>query len=157
VNFQWFPSNFHIYPHQSEDAPHLFGNLVPCSFLTSCLCSFSYLSCGDVICATFAVYLVACTTNGIVDGSGLPLIIFCALGFELSCSFFTLKPKTSPSSTLFFLLWTFFSEFIIAFFLFSNVVYISSLILLILVSGFYGFFFWWTNKYQKIFANTKAD
>jgi len=71
-----------------------FGNLVSCSLLTSWLCSFNYLSYGDVICGTsclyslccvscgvviygiFVVYLVACTIVGIVDGSIMLLIIF---------------------------------------------------------------------------------
>jgi hypothetical protein len=41
--------------------------------------------------------------------------------------------------------------------LFSSVVYISSLVLLTLASGFCGLSFWCTNKYWKIFANTKAN
>jgi hypothetical protein len=74
-----------------------FGNLVSCSLLTSWLCSFNYLSYGDVICGTsclyslccvscgvviygiFVVYLVACTIVGIVDGSIILFIIFNAL------------------------------------------------------------------------------
>jgi hypothetical protein len=157
-------------------------NHVSCSLLTSCLCSLSCLSngnviygisylyfficlsCGDVICGTFVVYLIVCTIVGIARtivgityGSTLPLIIFCAFTYVLSCSFFTFKLEAHPSSTLLFLLRTLLGEFVATFFLFSNVVYISSLILLTLVDGFCGFSFWCTNIYQKIFANTKAN
>jgi hypothetical protein len=73
------------------------------------------------------------TTFTIVDtanGSTLPFIIFYALGFVLSYSLFTPKPKAPPSSTLLFLLRTLLGEFSGIFFLFSNVVYISSLVFL---------------------------
>jgi len=118
-----------------------FKNLVSCSPLTSCLYSLSSFSRGNVICGIFIVYLVACTTIGTVNGSILPLIIFCALTFVLSCSFFTFEPKVPPSSTLFFLLRALLGESVAAFFLFFNVVCISSLVLLTLVDGFYGFSF----------------
>ncbi len=83
--------------------------LVSCSFLTSQLHSLSYLSCGDIICGTyclssfgcpsygyvicgaFVVYLATCAIVGTIDGSTLPLIIFCALTLKFSCSFFTPK------------------------------------------------------------------
>jgi hypothetical protein len=58
---------------------------------------------------------------------------------------------------LFFLLKTFLKFFVTTFFLFSSVVFISSLVLSTLVGGFYEFSFLCTNKYRKIFANTKAD
>ncbi len=121
-----------------------FGNPVSCSPLTfylcslnclsngdviygiSCLYSFSCLSCVDVICGTFVLYLVVCTIVGIVDGSILPLIIFCTFTYVLSCSFFTPKLEAPPSLTLLFLLKIILGEFVATFFLFSNVVYISS-------------------------------
>jgi len=63
---------------------------------TPCFCSLSYLSYGVVICGTFVVYMVACTTIGtthtivwIVDGFTLPLVIFYALAFALSYFVFT--------------------------------------------------------------------
>jgi hypothetical protein len=95
-----------------------FGNLMSCSFLTSwlyslnyfsygdvicgtsCLNSLSYPSCGDVICGTYVIYLAVCTTIsithtivGTIDGSILPLIIFCALTFLLSFPFSFLSLK----------------------------------------------------------------
>jgi hypothetical protein len=76
--------------------------------------SFIYLSCGVVIFGTFEVCLVAYTIVGTtltivgnVDGSILPLIIFCALTFVLSCSLYILEHEAPPSSTMFFLLQTF--------------------------------------------------
>jgi hypothetical protein len=99
-------------------------NLVSCTLLTSCLYSFnclSYgdliygtfclysfngLSCGNVICGTFVIYLatstIISTTHtivGTIDGSTLPFIIFYALAFVLSCSFFILESEALPSST----------------------------------------------------------
>jgi hypothetical protein len=71
----------------------------------------------------------------------VPFIIFCAFESMLSFSLFTPKLEAPPSSTLFFLLRTFFGEFVATFFLFFSVIYISSLILLTLVSGFYGLSF----------------
>ncbi len=135
-----------------------FGNLVSCSLLTSWFCSFSCLSYGDVIYGTFClyslsyvsygvviygifeVYLTTCTIVSTIDGSTLPLIIFCAFRFVFFCSLFNPKPKASPSSTLLFFLRTL-GKSVAAFFMFSNVTYISSLILLTLVGGFYGFSF----------------
>ncbi len=83
----------------------------------------------------FVVCLVAYTIVGTTHttiysayGSTLPLIIFLALKYMLSCSFFTYEPKALPSSTMFFLLIIFLGESIIAFKLFSNAIYISSLI-----------------------------
>jgi hypothetical protein len=106
-------------------------NLMSCSLLTpwlyslscpsygdvicgiSCLCSLTCLFYGDVICGISIVCLTTCTTIsttlttiGIVDGSTLPFIIFCALKFVLFCSLFTLEPKAPPYSTLFFFLKT---------------------------------------------------
>jgi hypothetical protein len=81
------------------------------------------------------------TIVGTVDGSTLPLIIFCAPTFVLSCSLFTLELEAPPSSTLFFLLQAFFGEFVTTFFLFSSVVYIFSLILLTFARGLCGFSF----------------
>ncbi len=140
--------------------------LMSCTLLTSCLyslnclsygdviCGTSYLyslnclSCGDVIYDTFVIYMAAYTTFGttrtivgITNGSTLPLIIFYAFVYVLSCSLFILESKVLPSSTLFFFLKAILGEFAITFFLFSNVVYISSLVLLTLVGGFYGFSF----------------
>jgi hypothetical protein len=127
---------------------------VSCSFLTSylyplncfscedvicgtfCFCSFSYSSCGDVIYGTFVVYLATCTTIGIahtivgtINGSTLPLMIFCVFAFMFSYSLFTPEHETFPSSTILFLLKAFLAEFVAAFFLFSIVVYIFSLVL----------------------------
>ncbi len=141
-------------------------NLVSCSSLTSWLCSlnclsygdviygtsyfysFACLSCGDVICDTFVICLVACTTVGTTcttigteDGSTLPLIIFYAHTYVLSCSLFNLEPEALPSSTLFFLLIALLGESIATFFIFSNAIYISSLVILTLTNGFYGFSF----------------
>jgi hypothetical protein len=100
------------------------------------------------MCGIVAIFLTAytivgtgLTIIGTANGSTLPLIIFCALKFVLSCSLCTFKPKALPSSTLFFLLKTLIGESVIAFFMFSNVVYISSLVFKTLVSGFYGFSF----------------
>ncbi len=138
-----------------------FGNLMSCSFLThwlfslscpsygdviygiSCLCSLGCLFCGDVICGIVVVYLTACTIInialtivGTVDGSTLPLIIFCAFKYVLSYSLFIFKPKAPPSSTLFFFLRALFGKYVAAFFILSNVVYISSLVLLTLAQWF---------------------
>ncbi len=143
-----------------------FENLVSCSLLASWLYSFNYLSCEDAICCTlglcslncvscgvgiygiFVVYLATyatigttLTNVGTTNGSTLPLIIFYALKFMISCSLFTPKPKASPSSTLFFLLKALLGKFVATFFIFSNLVYISSLVLKTLVGGFYGFSF----------------
>ncbi len=85
--------------------------------------------------------LTTYTIVGIADGSTLPLIIFYALKYVLSCSLFTPKPKTPPFSTLFFLLKALLGESIVAFFLFSNVFCISSLVLLTLANVFYGLSF----------------
>ncbi len=123
-----------------------FGNLVSCTLLTSCLCSLNCLCYGDVIygtsylyslnclsygdvnCGTFVVYVatytIVGTTHtivGITYGSTLPLIIFCALVYVLSCSLFILEFKALPSSTLFFFLKELLRESTIAFFMFSNV------------------------------------
>jgi len=123
-------------------------NLVSCSFLTSCPCSLSCPSYKNVICGTFAIYLVtctifgiACTTIGTANGSILPFITFCALVYVLSCSLFISKPKSIPFSILFFLLKALLGESVVTFFLFSNVVYISSLVFKTLADGFYGFSF----------------
>ncbi len=87
-------------------------NLVSCPFFIFFLCSLSCLSYGDVICSTSCfcsliclsyghviygtsvVYLAACTIVGTActmigttNGSTLPLIIFYAFTFILSCSF----------------------------------------------------------------------
>jgi len=43
------------------------------------------------------------------------------------------------------------------FFPFSSAIYISSLVILTLADGFCGLSFWCTNRYWKIFANTKAN
>ncbi len=143
-----------------------FGNLISCSPLTFYLCSLNYLSCGNVICGTSCIYSLNClsyrdviygiyvvcltvrtivgiahTIVGTVDGSILPLIIFCALTFVLSYSFFTLEHETPPSSILFFLLKALIGDFGATFFLFFDVVCSSSLILLTLVRGFCGFSF----------------
>jgi hypothetical protein len=140
-----------------------FRNLMSCSLLTPwlcslccvsfsdviygifCLCCLSCLSCGNVTYGTVIGYLIALTIVGTANGSILPLIIFYALKFVLSCSLFTPKTKAPPSWTLFFLLRAFIGEFATTFFLFSNVVYISSLVLLTLANGFYGFSFWCIN------------
>jgi hypothetical protein len=135
-----FPLNFlALFPQLPR------GNVI---YGTFCLYSFSCISCGVVIYVTFEVCLVAYTTInntltivGIVDGSTLPLIIFCARKFVLSYSLFTLELEAPPSSTLFFLLQTFLGEFVTTFFLFSSVVYISSLILLTFARGLCGFSF----------------
>jgi hypothetical protein len=139
-------------------------SLVSCSLLTSCLYSLNYPSCGNVICGTYVVYLTTCTTIstthttiGTTNGSTLPLIIFCALTSMFSYSFFTLKLEAPPSSTLFFFLRILLGKFTPTFFLFSSDVYIFSVVLLTLFGGFYGFSFLCTNKYWKIFANTKAN
>jgi hypothetical protein len=82
-----------------------------------------------------------CTTIGTEDGSTLPLIIFYAHTYVLSCSLFNLEPEALPSSTLFFLLIALLGESIATFFIFSNAIYISSLVILTLTNGFYGFSF----------------
>ncbi len=76
-----------------------------------------------------------------LHGSTLPFIIFCALRFVLSYSFFTPELENFISSTLFFLFKALLGEFVIAFFLFSIVIYISSLVLFTLVGVFCGFSF----------------
>jgi hypothetical protein len=86
-------------------------------------------------------FSIAFTIVSTVNGSTLPLIIFCAFKFVLYYSFVTLEPKVPPSSTLFFFLRTFLGESTVAFFLFSNAIYISSLVLLALVGGFCGLSF----------------
>ncbi len=110
-------------------------NLVSCPPLTFYFCSLSYLSCGDVICGTSEVCLTTCITIGTINHSTLPLTIFCALTFVVSCPLFTHEPEAPPSN-LFFFLKALLGESVIAFFLFSSVVYISSLVLLTLVGGF---------------------
>jgi hypothetical protein len=112
------------------------------------LCSLGYISCGDVICGIVVVCLTTWTIGGIAltivgttNGSSLPLIIFCALKFVLTCSLFTPKPKFHPSSILFFLLRALLGEFATTFFLFFSVLYISSLVLKTLVGGFFGLSF----------------
>jgi hypothetical protein len=89
----------------------------------SCLCSLDRVSCGVVICGIFVVCLAVHTTIGfaftivgIANGSILPLIIFYALGYVFSYSFFIPEPKIPPSSTLFFFLKTFFGKSIAVFF-----------------------------------------
>jgi hypothetical protein len=89
----------------------------------------------------YTIVGTAFTTIGTVDGSIMPLTIFCALKFVLFYSLFTLKLEASPSSTLFFVSRALLGKSNVAFFLFSNVVYISSLVLLTFVDGFYGFSF----------------
>ncbi len=137
----------------------------------SSLCSFNYFFCGNVIYSTIAVCLTSCTivgialiTIGTTDGSNLPLIILCALKFVLSCSLFIFNlslrlflPEFYSYSISFFFLKSLLGEFVVAFFLFSSDVFISSLDLLTLVAGLCGLSFWCTNRYWKIFANTKAD
>ncbi len=136
---------------------------------TSYLCYLGYLSYGNFICGTFGICLAAYTTTcitrtivgtartivgtacniigiahtivGTANGFILPFIIFYALTSMLFCSFFTLEPQASPSSTLFFLLRALFGEFTTTFFQFSNDVCISSLVLLTLANGYYGFSF----------------
>ncbi len=126
----------------------LFRNLVSCSFLTSCLYSLNCPSYKDVIYGTFVVCLatytivgITCTIVGITNGSILPLVIFYAFAYVLSCFLFTLESKALPSSTFLFLLRALICEFVVTFFLFSSVVYIFSLVFLTLVDGFYGFSF----------------
>ncbi len=117
-----------------------FGTLMSCSLLTpwpcslncpscgdvicgiSCLCSFCCVSYGNVICGIVVVSLttyitvgITLTIVGIADGSIMPLIIFCALKFVLSCSLFTLKLE-APPSTLFFLFKTLLGKFATTFF-----------------------------------------
>ncbi len=89
---------------------------------TSYLYSLGCPSCGHGIYGTFVFYLATCTTIGTTDCSTLPLIIFYALPFMLSCSLFILELEAPPFSTLFFVLKTFLGESVIASFLFSNVV-----------------------------------
>jgi hypothetical protein len=69
----------------------------------------------------------------------MPLIIFCALKYVLSCYVFILEPEAPPSSTMFFL--KALGKFVIAFFLLFGVVYISSLVFLTFASGFCGLSF----------------
>ncbi len=103
------------------------------------------------------VSLIICTIVGTTYGFTLAFIIFCALIYVLSYSFFTLEPKAPPSSTLFFLLKALLGKSVIFFFLFSNDVYISSLVLLTMVGSLCGFSFWCTNRYWKIIANTNVN
>ncbi len=137
-----------------------------CSLLTPWFYSLNYLSCGNVICGISCLYFFSCiscehficgttticltayttisstlTSIGNVDGSTLPLIIFCAFKFVLSCSLFIPKDDALPSSTLFFLLKTLLGDFVATFFLFSNATCISFLVLLTLACGFNGFSF----------------
>jgi len=112
-----------------------------CHLWYSCLCSLGCLFCGDVIYGIVVIYLTTCTTVGIVDGSILPLITFCAFKSMLSCSLFTPELEVPPSSTLFFLLRTLLGKSVTTFFLFFSVVYISSLVFLTLANGFYGLSF----------------
>ncbi len=105
------------------------GNLMSCSLLTpwlcslgclsyddvvyniSCLCSLGCFTYGDVVYGIVTMYLttftisgIALTTIGTTYGAILPLIIFCAFKYVLSCTLFTPKLEAPPSSTLFFLL-----------------------------------------------------
>jgi hypothetical protein len=126
-----------------------FGNIMSCSLLTFCLCSFSCLSYGDVICGTSIVCLTAytiisttCTNVGIANGATLPFIVFCAHTSMFFCTLLDQELEAPPSSTLFFLLRTLLRDFTTAFLLYSNVVYISSLNLFTLANGFCGFSSW---------------
>ncbi len=85
-----------------------FGNLMSCSFLTSCLCSINYLSCGDVICGTSYLYSLRCFSYGVVI-YGIFVVCFGAYtivgtlnGFTLPLSFFVPLHLCShvPSSLL---------------------------------------------------------
>jgi hypothetical protein len=130
-----------------------FGNLILCSPLILYLCSFNYLSYGNVICGTSCLYSFSCfsykdfiygifvvcltictivgivhTTIGTIDGSTLPLIKIRALTFVLSYSLFTLKHEAPSSSILFLLLKALIGKFVATFFLFYDVVCNSSLI-----------------------------
>ncbi len=147
MDFQWCPSNFHIYPHPFVDTPHpLKKNFVSCYLLTFYLYSFCCRFCGDDIYGTSALCLPTYTNVGTANGGTLPLIIFWAHVFMLSCSFLTFDPKAPPSSALFLLLKALLKDSTTTFLLFSNAAYISSLILLTLAYGFYRFSFWWTNN-----------
>ncbi len=141
-------------------------NLMSCSFLTPWLYPLSCFFCGDVICGISSLFSLGClsygnviygivaicliaytiigtafTTIGIVGCSILPLIIFYALKYMLSCSLFTPQLEALPSSTLFFRSIALLREFDTAFFLFSSAVYTSSLVLLTLVGGSCGLSF----------------
>jgi hypothetical protein len=77
VDFQWCPSNFHIYPHPFVDTPHpLKKNFVSCYLLTFYLYSFCCRFCGDDIYGTSALCLPTYTNVGTANGGTLPLIIF---------------------------------------------------------------------------------
>ncbi len=121
---------------------------------TSYFYSLNFVSCGIVICGIFVVCLAtyttistAFTTISTIDGSILPLIIFCAFIFVLSYLFFIPKLEAPRSSTLFFLLRELLKKSATILFLFFSVIYISSLVFYTLVGGFYGFSFSCTNKY----------
>ncbi len=114
----------------------------------SCIYSLGCLSCGNVICGIDAICLIDWTTSGttltivgLIDGSTLPLIVFCALKSVLFCSLFTFELEALPYSTLFFLLKALLGKSVAAFFLFYSVIFISSLFLLTLASGFCGLSF----------------
>jgi hypothetical protein len=94
---------------------------------TSYFYSFDCFSYGDIICGTFTICLVAyitisttCTIVGTIDGSTMPFIIFYARACVLSYYLFTLEPKALLSSTLFFLLRSFFGKFVVSFFYFPT-------------------------------------
>ncbi len=111
-----------------------FGNYVSCFVLTSWFYSFNFLSCGDVSHNTYCLYSFGClsygnvicgicticlaaytivdihTIVGTIDGSILPLIIFCAFTFMISYSLFIFELEALFFSTMFFLLKTFFWE-----------------------------------------------
>jgi hypothetical protein len=84
----------------------------------SYLCSFSCLSYGDVIYGIAEVCLIPYTIVGTTNGSTLPFIILCALKFVLSCSPFIPKLEAPPFATLFFLLRALFWRSIVIFFCF---------------------------------------
>jgi hypothetical protein len=84
--------------------------------------------------------MAACTTIGTVNGSIFPFIIFYALTFVLSYSFFTFEHEAPPSSTLFFLLKNTSQKVRCNLFSIFSVVYIS-LVILTVGDGFCGFSF----------------
>ncbi len=113
-------------------------NLVSWSLLTLCLCTLNCLSCGDVLCGTFVLCLVAYSNVGTTYGATLPFIIFCACAFVLLCSFLVHDHEAPPSSTLFFHLRAFLVDFVAIFLIFSSVICIYFLVLLTLACGFCG-------------------
>ncbi len=73
-------------------------NLVPCSLLTSCLCSFNYLSCGDVIYATSCLCSLICPSYGdVICGTSYLYSLICPSCGNVICGTYCFCSLICPS------------------------------------------------------------